>query len=451
MSRPSRRKGSSGRQRYDDMDEEPEEPAPKRRAPSSNYVVSTGTAAGTVSRIREPHPHDILCGRGGSINNHEGNIRFREWVQERKNDYNLAANKAEKTRVSREIIDLVQAQEPPGRFLTRDPNAPAMGPTWWIVIDDAKAMAKTSQALREGAPAIRAKHKDELAERKLRGIRRGIKRSASALREDQEEEPEPKHEPRALPEPASTPYEELSEELSMPPPPVVAMSNEMAIEALRTAAEAAKHGLGAPVYDERSADLIARAMVHHDSYYPSKKAKFSGETETPPLMPVSGEEPKPKLSLTGIEHADKMKRAHSLALSDINDGDLEFVNPFEDESEHPNHSLSRSPGSNHSVGHMSFSSLPKLSSSDLSRNRSNGNTHGSPVRKTISSRSVSLDEIEGTASKNCFCECGNPLLNGRVCPCGALADHLVWRDDHIEDEDWLHISGFMDQIVPVSP
>jgi hypothetical protein len=206
----------------------------------------------------------------------------------------------------------------------------------------------------------------------------------------------------------------------MPPPPVVAMSNEMAIEALRTAAEAAKHGLGAPMYDERSADLIARAMVHHDSYYPSKKAKFSGETETPPLMPVSGEEPKPKLSLTGIEHADKMKRAHSLALSDINDGDLEFVNPFEDESEHPNHSLSRSPGSNHSVGHMSFSSLPKLSSSDLSRNRSNGNTHGSPVRKTMSSRSM-ISELSdlpdpGTPRRNSDFDEGLKSVWGAVHP-----------------------------------
>jgi hypothetical protein len=245
----------------------------------------------------------------------------------------------------------------------------------------------------------------------------------------------------------------------MPPPPVVAMSNEMAIEALRTAAEAAKHGLSVPSDDRRSAMLISQALAHPEQAHSAKKARImepatTDESETPPLMPVSGEhDPSPSFSLSGIEKADKMKRAHSLALSDIVDGDLEFVNPFEDESsEHPASYLQRSPGDNHSVGHMSFSPLPKLSSSDLSRKSSNGNNK--PVHKTVSSRSVSVDE--GTtgaspASKNCICECGKSVLDSELCPCGALADHLVWRDDHIEDEDWLHISGFMDQLVPISP
>jgi len=457
MSRSSRRKANSSRQRYDDMEEET--PSRSRRAPSSNYVMSAGQGKGALSRIREPHPHDILCGRGGSINNHAGNKMFRDWVHERKNDYNLAPNKSEKARVSREVIELVQSQEPPGRFLTRDPEAPSMGPNWWIEIDDTKAMAKTSQALREGAPAIRAQHKDELAERKQRGTtRRGSKRSASVM----EEEPEPVSEPAVWPQPAPASYPEPSEEEIMPPPPVVAMSNEMAIEALRTAAEAAKHGLGAPMDDKNSAELVSRAMVHHD-HHPSKKAKITDrateeESVTPPLMPMSGEDPKPNISLAGIAKTDAMKRTHSLALSDINDGDLEFVNPFENESsDHPIGFLHRFSGdSNHSVGHMSFSSLPKLSNTDLSRHRSNGTNNGSLFRKNISSRSVSVDGNEGTTSDspapmNCFCECGNPLLDGGVCPCGALADHLVWRDDHIEDDDWLHISGFMDQIVPVSP
>ena len=405
-------------------------------------VAGMGNA---VVRIREPHPNDVLCGRGGSINNHIGNKRFREWVHERKNDYNLASNKAEKARVSGEVMDLVKEQDPPGRFLTRDPDASSMsGPAFWIEIDDGKAMAKTSQALREGAPSIRAQHKDELDDRKQRGTtKRTYKRVAES----------------------GTPMREPPAE-SMPPPPVVAMSNEMAVEALKTAAEAAKLGLGAPVDDTgiRRA-VVSNAEMQHE--HPTKKARImervTSETETPPLMPMSGDDAKPFISLSGIDKADNLKRAHSLALSDINDGDLEFVNPFEDESDyvnqpkHPANYLYRSSGeSNHSVGHMSFSSLPKLSNSDLSkhRNRSSG-TNGTPLRKTVSSRSVSIDKgttgDESASSKNCFCECGSPLEEGRVCPCGALADHLVWRDDHIQDEDWLHIAGFMDQIVPVSP
>lgn len=470
MSRPSRRKATEARQRYDEMEEEMP-PAPKRAAPSSFYVTSVGGAS-PIRRIRQPHPHDILCGRGGSINNHVGNKVFRDWVHERKDHYNLAVNKQEKARVSREVINLVKNQDPPGRFLTRDPNSPAVGAPWWIEIDDVKAMAKTSQALREGAPAIRAKHKDTLEENKRRGSsgsgttsRRASTRRSSATEAEPEREstPEPplpaEKQASRWAEPASAAFPE-PERRQMPPPPVVAMSNEMAIEALRTAAEAAKHGLGVPV-DEHNAVVLD----HHDDeefQQPFKRVRThepseSSETETPPLMPVSGEEPKYSINLSAIQKADRMNRAHSLALSDINDGDLDFVNPFEEESNHSDLFRRPSDESNHSFDHMSFSSLPKLSSSDLSRNRtSNGtNDNGSPFHKTVSSRSVSIDNVEGTsksaASKNCICECGNPLLEGGVCPCGALADHMVWRDDHIEDEDWLHISGFMDQIVPVSP
>jgi hypothetical protein len=262
-------------------------------------------------------------------------------------------------------------------------------------------------------------------------------RAATAVPEPETAVPESQE--AAWPEPSNKP------ETTMPPPPVVAVSNEMAIEALRTAAEAAKHGLGVPTDDKRSAILVNQAMAH-----PAKRARIMepAETETPPLMPVSGEHtPSPSFSLSSLQKADNMKRAHSLSLSDINDADLgdEFVNPFEDESS--DHPLERLPSDNNSVGHMSFSPLPKLSSSDLSRKSSNGNK-GPPLHKTKSSRSVSCDE---ETTENCFCECGKSVLSGQVCPCGALADHLVWRDDHIEDEDWLHISGFMDQIVPVSP
>lgn len=125
-------------------------------------------------RIRTPHPHDVLCGRGGGINSHPGNKTFRQWVSKRKEAYNLASSKVEKARVSREIMDKVRALVPPGRFLMREENAnfgqpltPSMmaGVTgFWVEIDETKAMAKTSQALREGAPKIRAQHSVEIGE-----------------------------------------------------------------------------------------------------------------------------------------------------------------------------------------------------------------------------------------------------------------------------------------------
>lgn len=115
--------------------------------------------------VHQPHRHDVLCGRGGGINSHPGNQTFRNWVREKKEAYNLAANKIEKAKVSRDVLDQVANLDPPGRFLQREELPGESGPVW-VEIDDMKAMAKTSQALREGAPAIRAKAKCEPLRRK---------------------------------------------------------------------------------------------------------------------------------------------------------------------------------------------------------------------------------------------------------------------------------------------
>lgn len=95
------------------------------------------------------------------INSHPGNKTFRKWVNERKEAYNLAKSKQEKARVSIQVIDLVKSQRPPGRFLSRDESAAGattLSASYWVEIDLNKAISKTSQALREGAPVIRAQH-----------------------------------------------------------------------------------------------------------------------------------------------------------------------------------------------------------------------------------------------------------------------------------------------------
>lgn len=428
---------------------------PQRVSGSAYHMTSGARGVEAVRKIRMPHPNDILCGRGGSINNHPGNKIYRKWVHERKNLYNLAISKSEKARISREIINLVQALDPPGRFLTRDPDStPMVGAAiWWVEIDDIKAMAKTSQALREGAPAIRATHKHELdeGEPSVQGGSRSGSRKAS------------RKEPPAA--------------ASMPPPVApVSLYSDPGAEALKTAAEAAKHGI------DHVAPLTSNAVVSQSHKRPSKKARMreweSAPTpppETPPLKPVSWDEPKSYMSLQKVS---SMKRAHSLSLSEVESGDLcgEFVNPFEDESDYgngnnfkyqmPSHARSSADSTN-SIGNSSFGSLLKKSSSGLSKQWGSGNNsapgagYGADIRKNISSRSVSVDEgitcETSSLSKNCFCECGSPLEEGKVCPCSALADHLAWRNDSIECEDWLQIAGFYDQIVlcnqfrPVSP
>jgi hypothetical protein len=114
-----------------------------------------GTINGqAIRKVAAPRQHDVLCGRGGGINSHKGNRIFRDWVAERRTEYNLTTCKLEKVRIAKEVMDLVKNQQPPGRFLVRDDSG-GIG-SWWVEINDAKAMAKTSQALREGAPSIRA-------------------------------------------------------------------------------------------------------------------------------------------------------------------------------------------------------------------------------------------------------------------------------------------------------
>jgi hypothetical protein len=118
----------------------------------------------SVHRIRTPHPHDVLSGRGGGINGHVGNLQFREWVSLRKNDYNLAPSKVDKARVTQQVVAMVRSQDPPGRFLQKDPSA-GVG-NWWVEVDEDRVIAKTSQALREGAPRIRAAHKEVIQKSK---------------------------------------------------------------------------------------------------------------------------------------------------------------------------------------------------------------------------------------------------------------------------------------------
>lgn len=100
--------------------------------------------------LQYPTKHDVLCGRGGKINEHPGNVRFRAIVEEYKEQYNLASNKNNKANISRDVVG--QIFDCGGRFLKKD----AMTGRWFEEDLD-HALKKTSQALREGAPKIRAR------------------------------------------------------------------------------------------------------------------------------------------------------------------------------------------------------------------------------------------------------------------------------------------------------
>eukprot|EP00560_Eucampia_antarctica_P006890 CAMPEP_0197830296 /NCGR_PEP_ID=MMETSP1437-20131217/6893_1 /TAXON_ID=49252 ORGANISM="Eucampia antarctica, Strain CCMP1452" /NCGR_SAMPLE_ID=MMETSP1437 /ASSEMBLY_ACC=CAM_ASM_001096 /LENGTH=200 /DNA_ID=CAMNT_0043432591 /DNA_START=286 /DNA_END=889 /DNA_ORIENTATION=+ len=88
--------------------------------------------------------NDVLCGRGGAVLRHPGNVQYQNIIKQRQPEYTTCL-KAEKLHISRSIVERVRFEHN-GRFLGRDSSSR------WNDIGDKKAIEKTSQALREGQP-----------------------------------------------------------------------------------------------------------------------------------------------------------------------------------------------------------------------------------------------------------------------------------------------------------
>ena len=110
-----------------------------------------------IGPISEPNVNDVLCGRGGRINAHEGNVQFREIVVINKKEY-LAktTKKLEKAHIAARVIEHIRTMNPPGRFLKEDSDTGL-----WYDIGDAKAIKKAGQALREDAADIRVRDRTD--------------------------------------------------------------------------------------------------------------------------------------------------------------------------------------------------------------------------------------------------------------------------------------------------
>jgi hypothetical protein len=104
--------------------------------------------ANTGEGIKTPHDHDVLSGRGNFVNYHPGNEHFRTLVRKYKLEY-VQCPKPQKGKFSKVIYDEIKARNPPGRFLKQDNSSKL-----WFDIGEKKALDKTRQALREGAPDI---------------------------------------------------------------------------------------------------------------------------------------------------------------------------------------------------------------------------------------------------------------------------------------------------------
>eukprot|EP00977_Amphora_coffeiformis_P006148 scaffold1328_cov162-Amphora_coffeaeformis.AAC.11 len=134
----------------------------KQQAPSAKTISScsenesthgdsplhTSAALTESADVLEPSDRDVLCGRGGFINKHTGNIVYRKVV-----DYNKAIYKQVPKRhrilVSQSIVQTIEKHG--GRFLQLVGGQPVGGQSHqvWKCIQFRRAVQKTSQALRE--------------------------------------------------------------------------------------------------------------------------------------------------------------------------------------------------------------------------------------------------------------------------------------------------------------
>ncbi len=298
-------------------------------------MVAGMNGSAPVHRIRTPNAQDVLSGRGGGINSHKGNKTFREWVNHRKEEYNLAQNKKEKIAVAMQVVHQVQQQSPPGRFLQRDTTTSGQ---WWVEVSEAKALAKTTQALREGAPKIRQILRNNSMEpssakkRKRKAPYVAVSTETPQLDDDAERLVLQSVKQDVSP---SLPRYQ-SEQLLLPCADYSVAINQLQENAEKARRDADKATLPTLVAPLTSNKVFKQMYVQNN---PLAMPAVDPFAETPPLMaaPEPDVNDIPTLSLDGIPppptKRKRLPRVHSLALSDFDGAEFEqFVNPFADES-----------------------------------------------------------------------------------------------------------------------
>ena len=106
-------------------------------------MPTTFSTAYSYTNITHPGPHDVMIGRGGGTNHNPGNIRFRQLICTRKDEYKVA-KRSQKPIIAQEIVSAWRAQVPPGRFLKQDERT-----MLWYDVGNEQAKVKAAQKLRD--------------------------------------------------------------------------------------------------------------------------------------------------------------------------------------------------------------------------------------------------------------------------------------------------------------
>lgn len=67
--------------------------------------------------VSAPEDHDVICGRGKSVT-HPGNQKFRRMVLARKEEYQQAKRRDEKTRIAYDIVEEIRQGPESSRYVS---------------------------------------------------------------------------------------------------------------------------------------------------------------------------------------------------------------------------------------------------------------------------------------------------------------------------------------------
>jgi hypothetical protein len=90
-----------------------------------------------------PGPNDVVCARGKSYWDHEGNKLYRRLIANTTEKYSAAHDKVEKTLVVSEIVEAIHKRN--GKLVKKDKKGGQ-----WVEVDEIFAREKVGQSLRDG-------------------------------------------------------------------------------------------------------------------------------------------------------------------------------------------------------------------------------------------------------------------------------------------------------------